>query len=67
MKKENTVIEKSDYNEFEVYKPKPVVGCYRVGKPIIHCTKFFMYHKPKRVHRFFMRVFLGWYWEDNLN
>ena len=54
-----------EFKGLEVYKPEPVVGCYRVGKPIIHCTKFFMYHKPKRIHRFFMRVLLGWYWEDN--
>ncbi len=51
--------------EFSVYKPEPVVGYYRLGKPTKHYIKYSMYYKPKRIHRFFMRVLLGWYWEDN--
>jgi hypothetical protein len=51
--------------EFEIYVPPTPIGCYRLGKHTMNCTKFPMYYKPKRIHRFFMRVLLGWYWEDN--
>ena len=51
--------------QFIVYKPVHMDGCYRFGKETINCTKFSIVHKPKRIHRFFMRVIFGLYWEDN--
>ena len=68
MKKENTMI--TDWldehgAEFRVYKPIHMDGYYRFGKETINCTKFSIAHKPKRIHRFFMRVVFGLYWEDN--
>lgn len=51
--------------QFQVHKPIPIAGCYRLGKDTINCIKFLMTYKPNRIHRFFMRILLGWYWEDN--
>lgn len=77
MKKENTMItnwleehgdpeiEKQVEAEFKVYEPIHMDGCYRFGKETINCTKFSIAHKPKLIHRFFMRVVFGLYWEDN--
>ena len=50
--------------EFELYIPPTPIGYYRLGKHTINCTKFPMFHKPNRIHKYFMRVLLGWYWED---
>jgi len=55
------------YKEFDAYIPPRIVGHYRFGKRKVFCTKFSMYVKPNFIHRFFMRVFLGIYWEDELN
>lgn len=65
MKKENTMVEELNETEFKVYELVHMDGCYRFGKETINCTKFSIAHKPKRIHRFFMRVILGLYWEDN--
>ena len=65
MKKENTMLEELNETEFKIYEPVHMDGCYRFGKETINCTKFSIVHKPKRIHRFFMRVILGLYWEDN--
>lgn len=51
--------------EFKVYEPVHMDGYYRFGKETVNCTKFSIAHKPKRIHRFFMRVVFGLYWEDN--
>lgn len=50
--------------EFELYIPPTPIGYYRLGKHTINCTKFPMFHKPNRIHKYFMRVLLGWYWEN---
>lgn len=63
MSDSNDAIE--DYPQFQAYTPIPIAGCYRFGKETINCTKFSIVHKPKRIHRFFMRVVFGLYWEDN--
>lgn len=65
MKKENTTVEELNETEFKVYEPVHMDGCYRFGKETINCTKFSIANKPKRIHRFFMRLILGLYWEDN--
>ncbi len=44
--------------------PLPIAGWYRVGNETTYVTKFPIYKKPNFIHRFFMRVMLGWYWEE---
>jgi len=47
-------------------KPKEIVGYYYVGKPSdTYSFSISFYNKPKRIHRFFMRVLLGLYWKDH--
>lgn len=58
-------IEKQVEDYLRVYEPIHIDGYYRFGKETINCTKFSIAHKPKRIHRFFMRVVFGLYWEDN--
>jgi len=52
--------------EYRFVGSTPIAGWYRLGHETIYCTKFSMHKKPSFIHRFFMRVMLGWYWEDNL-
>ena len=40
------------------------VGGYRIGKEFEWSCQFNLAYKPKRIHRFFMRICLGWYWFD---
>ncbi len=52
--------------EYKFVSPPPIAGWYRLGSETKYCTKYPMNKKPSFIHRFFMRVMLGWYWEDNL-
>jgi hypothetical protein len=45
-------------------EPDPVGG-YRIGKIPTGYIQFNLTHKPKWIHRQFMRILLGWYWYDN--
>ena len=49
---------------FKTYTPPTYVGGYRIGKELIGSIQFNLTYKPKRIHRFFMRICLGWYWFD---
>ena len=40
------------------------VGGYRIGKQTTGYFQFNLTHKPKWLHRQFMRILLGWYWFD---
>ena len=40
------------------------VGWYRLGKSKSNATKFGVCYKPSFIHRFFMRICLGFYWEN---
>lgn len=45
------------------FNPGPsVVGWYCVDR-----IRFAMSKKPNFIHRFFVRIFLGWKWEDENN
>jgi hypothetical protein len=46
------------------YTPPKSVGGYRLGKELIGSIQFNLTYKPKRIHRFFMKICLGWYWFD---
>ena len=50
--------------QFKAYTPPTYVGGYRIGKELIGSIQFNLTYKPKRIHRFFMRICLGWYWFD---
>jgi len=47
-----------------VISPLNYVGGYRIGKEFVGSCQFNLTYKPKRIHRFFMRICLGWYWFD---
>lgn len=52
--------------QFMGYTLHPIPdGCYRFGKSTAYCTKFSVYKKPHFIHRFFMKIIFGVYWEDN--
>ena len=53
-----------DPSMFKTYTPPTYVGGYRIGKELIGSIQFNLTYKPKRIHRFFMRICLGWYWFD---
>lgn len=50
--------------EFIAYTPPTIAGWYRLGEDKIQCIKFSVTKKPNIIHRYFMRILLGWYWED---
>ena len=47
-----------------VITPQNYVGGYRIGKEFEWSHQFNLAYKPKRIHRFLMRICLGWYWFD---
>jgi hypothetical protein len=49
---------------FDFVAPPKVVGGYRIGKELTESIQFNLTHKPSRIHRFFMKICLGWYWFD---
>jgi len=50
--------------QFKAYTPPKVAGGYRIGKELNGSIQFNLTHKPNRIHRFFVRICLGWYWFD---
>lgn len=40
------------------------VGGYRLGKQKLYSVLINLTYKPNWFHRQFMRIFLGWYWEN---
>ena len=50
--------------QFKAYTPPKVVGGYRIGNELTGSIQFNLTYKPNRIHRFFMRICLGWYWFD---
>jgi hypothetical protein len=49
---------------FKAVTPPKVVGGYRLGKELKGTVQFNICHKPKWLHRQFMRIFFGLYWFD---
>jgi hypothetical protein len=49
---------------FDFVAPPKVVGGYRLGKELTGSVQFNLTYKPNRIHRFFMKICLGWYWFD---
>jgi hypothetical protein len=50
---------------YSLVKPKEIAGYYYFGKPSdTYSFCISIWNKPKRVHRFFMRILLGLYWKD---
>jgi hypothetical protein len=49
---------------FKAITPPKVVGGYRLGKKLKGTVQFNICHKPKWIHRQFMRIFFGLYWFD---
>lgn len=47
-----------------VVSPPNYVGGYRIGNEFGWSCQFNLAYKPKRIHRFLMRICLGWYWFD---
>jgi hypothetical protein len=44
--------------------PPKVVGYYRLGKEPAGTFQISICHRPKWIHRQFMRIFFGFYWFD---
>jgi hypothetical protein len=53
-----------DEIQFKAYTPPTYVGGYRIGKELIGSIQFNLTYKPNFIHRFFMKICLGWYWFD---
>jgi hypothetical protein len=49
---------------FDFVAPPKVVGGYRIGKELTGSIQFNLTYKPNFIHRFFMKICLGWYWFD---
>ena len=49
---------------YTFYTPPKVVGGYRLGKELNGSIQINLCYKPNFIHRFFMKVCLGWYWFD---
>ena len=43
--------------------PKPV-GYWMLHPQGSHSVRFFMHHKPRRLHIWFTEKLLGWKWKD---
>jgi len=43
-----------------------IVGWYRLGKSKTRTIKIGLNYKPNFIHRFFMKVCLGVYWENQV-
>lgn len=52
--------------EFTTVTPINYVGGYRLGNITNYYTQFNLSYKPNWLHRQCMRIFLGWYWIDNI-
>jgi hypothetical protein len=61
---------KTETNEFlasgTIKETPKVVGWYRFGKSKTMTTKIGIYYKPNFIHRFFMKICLGLYWENEI-
>jgi hypothetical protein len=53
-----------DPSMFKTYTPPTYVGGYRIGKELTGSIQFNLTYKPNFIHRFFMKICLGWYWFD---
>jgi hypothetical protein len=53
-----------DPSMFKVYTPPKTVGGYRLGNELTGSIQFNLTYKPNFIHRFFMKICLGWYWFD---
>jgi hypothetical protein len=47
------------------FKNPVYVGGYRIGRTSEASITFNFIYKPKLIHRFFCKIFLGWEWIDN--
>lgn len=47
-------------------KPQGYVGGYRLGNIANNYVQFNLPYKPNWLHRQCMRIFLGWYWIDDI-
>ena len=47
----------------DVVTPPTTKGFYRFGKLKYNTVKIGLCYKPNFIHRFFMKTFLGLYWE----
>jgi hypothetical protein len=45
--------------------PSKQIRGYRIGNQPTGYVQFNLTHKPKWIHRQFMRILLGWYWYDS--
>lgn len=57
--------EKNTIKPLEFDSNPKVVGWYRFGKSKTMVTKIGIYYKPNFIHRFFMKICLGLYWEND--
>jgi len=58
-------IDDAAQHTFYFYEPPKSVGGYRIGKELNGSIQFNLTYKPNFIHRFFMKICLGWYWFDN--
>lgn len=62
----------ADYKEYnsatisQYVKPPVYAGAYRIGKEDTNNLYISLNYKPNRIHRFFSRVLIGWYWVENI-
>lgn len=64
MKDENTYSEEKI--TYSIVPPPTSVGGYRItGKAKHGIIKFMFPVKPNAFNRFFVKLFLGWHWEDD--
>jgi hypothetical protein len=61
---ENHILPIDDAAQHTFYEPPKSVGGYRIGKELNGSIQFNLTYKPNRIHRFFMKICLGWYWFD---
>lgn len=57
---------KAETNEFLIAENPKIVGWYRLGKSKTMTIKIGINYKPNFIHRFFMKVCLGLYWENEI-
>ncbi len=67
MEQQENVINGESTLKCTIKRPPKVKGAYVLGsRNKINTIAFHLTFKPKWLHRQMMRIFLGWYWVDEI-
>ena len=59
-----TDLRQAAHGTYAFIKPPKPVGYWVLNAHELPSVRFFMHHKPRRLHIWFTEKLLGWKWED---